>query len=104
MEDGTPLHVVASLISGVSTLVATQPFDVVKSRIMAADTKGGDGGQTGGKGYSGVGDCVARTFREEGVRGFYRGSLTSYMRFGPHFIMAFPLWEFVRNCLGLGYT
>lgn len=106
MEEGTALHVVASLISGVCTLVATQPFDVVKSRIMAADgdsgTKGGVGG--GGKGYNGVGDCVVRTFREEGVRGFYRGSLTSYMRFGPHFIMAFPLWEAVRKALGLGYT
>ncbi|GMH74659.1 hypothetical protein TrST_g3991 [Triparma strigata] len=96
MEDGTPLHVVASLVAGVAALVCTQPFDTIKSRVMALD------GEAGGP--NGVLEAIKTTAKNEGLRGFYRGSLASYLRFGPHFIIAFPLWEQVRRAMGLGFS
>lgn len=93
LEDGFPLHIVASLAAGWTTLLATQPFDTVKSKVMAA--KPGT--------YGSVWDAVSQTARSEGVGGFYRGALASYLRFGPHFIIALPLWDFTRkNVFGLG--
>jgi len=95
MEDGFPLHIVASLCAGWTTLMATQPFDTVKSKVMAA--RPGT--------YKNVGEVVVTTFRSEGVKGFYRGALASYLRFGPHFIIALPLWEFTRkHVFGLGFV
>jgi hypothetical protein len=95
LDDGVPLHVFSSAVAGVATLLATQPLDTVKSRIMALD------GEIGA--YDGIADCVKKTFQAEGFRGFYKGSLASYMRFGPHFIITFPLFEQIRKMLGLDY-
>eukprot|EP00520_Triparma_pacifica_P010981 CAMPEP_0118672014 /NCGR_PEP_ID=MMETSP0785-20121206/22313_1 /TAXON_ID=91992 /ORGANISM="Bolidomonas pacifica, Strain CCMP 1866" /LENGTH=216 /DNA_ID=CAMNT_0006566945 /DNA_START=114 /DNA_END=761 /DNA_ORIENTATION=- len=45
MEDGFALHIVASLVAGVAALVSTQPFDTIKSKVMALDgEKGGPKG------------------------------------------------------------
>lgn len=96
MADGFLLHILASLVAGVAALVSTQPFDTIKSKVMALD------GEAGGP--KGVVDAIKMTARDEGLRGFYRGSLASYLRFGPHFIIAFPLWEQVRWMMGLGYS
>lgn len=92
--DGISLHVLASLVAGLCATTAAQPFDVVKSRIMA------DSNQVLYK--SGM-DCFLKTCRNEGIRGVFRGWLPSYCRLGPHFIVAMPLWEYVRNLFGLGY-
>ena len=96
MKDGFPLHIVASVVAGIAALAATQPFDTIKSKMMAHDGTP--------NAYKSVFDAVSRTAREEGVSGFYRGSLASYTRFAPHFIIAFPLWEQVRATMGLGYS
>ena len=99
MKDGLNMHLLASLIAGVTTTLATQPIDTVKSRVMVRDpTKGNSSSWTFVK-YE-----VSRISREEGVRGFYRGATASYLRFGPHFIIALPLWEAIRGAMGLGYT
>ena len=44
-----------------------QPFDFVKVRLQAGKTLGGPS-------YSGALDCVAKTVRNEGVLGMYRGA------------------------------
>jgi hypothetical protein len=84
-------HVTASFCAGVVAAVTTQPADTVRSVVMTGDGK-----------YKSVGDAVAHMARTEGVRGFYRGVLPSYMRFAPHFTVALPLWEQVRILVGLG--
>ena len=90
MEDGVPLHVVASLVSGFSATTAAAPADLIKTRVMADRSVS-------------VAACIAKTWRAEGLRGFFRGWTPSYLRLGPHFIIAFPLYEQVRNAMGLGY-
>ena len=86
-------HVVASLIAGLCATTAAQPFDTMKSRVMADRT-----GM-----YNGMLDCCVKTLRREGFIGLYTGWFTSYLRLGPHFIIAMPLWEQCRVLFGLGY-
>jgi hypothetical protein len=92
-EDGVHTHVFASFCAGVMAALTTQPADTIRSLIMTSDGK-----------YSGIADCCVKVMRTEGVVGFYRGVLPSYLRFAPHFTISLPLWEQVRKLLGLGYT
>ena len=41
--------------------------------------------------------------REARARVLFRGWVPSYLRLGPHFIVALPLFEQARAALGLGY-
>ena len=86
-------HIAASLVAGLCATTAAQPFDTIKSRVMA-DRSGM---------YSGMFDCCKKTLRREGFLGLYTGWFTSYLRLGPHFIIAMPLWEQCRVLFGLDY-
>ncbi|SLM34081.1 Mitochondrial substrate/solute carrier [Lasallia pustulata] len=54
--------VIASSSSSILATLAVYPFDSVKTRMQAVAFKGPT-------------DCFKRTFRSEGIKGFYRGSL-----------------------------
>jgi len=91
--EGVRLHVTCSVISAFLTACASQPFDTVKSRYMADISKN----------YAGPIECAIKIFRTEGLTGFYRGWIPSFLRFAPHFTIAFPLWEQIRHLFGLGF-
>lgn len=79
--DGRMLTPVQSMVSGFSAAclgpVATGPFDVVKTRLMAQ-------GKAGGRPkYAGLLDALATIPREEGVRALYKGLLPRLMRIPP---------------------
>jgi len=96
ISDGPQLHVIASLVSALCATTACQPFDVIKTRIMTNQISGQNL-------YRNSIDCGLQTLRHEGLKGISRGWLPSFLRLGPHFIMALPLWEQCRRLLGLGY-
>ena len=49
--------------------------------------------------YKGFVDCAAKTFRNEGVVGFWAGLPTYYFRVGPHTIITLLTAEFLRKKL-----
>lgn len=69
MTDTMPMHVLASFMAGVITGVASNPMDVIKTRLMNKDTS-----------YTGLLDCIASTARNEGLAGFYKGCATTIAR------------------------
>ncbi|KLO09929.1 mitochondrial carrier [Schizopora paradoxa] len=76
-----------TVISGVSKLGAlavTYPYQVVRSRIQNNATR---------HLYPTIPACIARTFREEGVRGFYRGLGTNLVRVLPGTCVTFVVYE-----------
>lgn len=81
-RDGTTLTASEAMrigvLSALAAVCATQPVDVVKTRLM---TQAASANQP----YSGVADCVATMWRTEGPRGFYRG-------LGQRAIYSGPLW------------
>lgn len=93
-QDGVGLHVFCSQISAVCATIVTAPADMLKTRIM---------GDRVGLYPGGVLDCLGQTVRNEGVLALWRGALPSFLRLGPHFVITFPLYEYLRRRAGLGY-
>lgn len=52
-------------------VLSGQPFDTVKVRL-----------QTQASQYSGILDCVKKTYQNEGIVGFYKGTLTPLVGIG----------------------
>ena len=92
VEEGAPLHVAASLITGVVAAVVAAPFDLIKSRAMAATAS-----------HESMAALARGVLAEGGVRGLFRGLVPAYMRQGPHVLICLPLLEQLRRLLGLDY-
>lgn len=92
-RDGVPLHVAASLITGGVAAVVAAPFDLIKSRAMSAT------------GSAVRISTVLHELAREGSLplGLFRGVVPSYLRLGPHALIAFPIFEQLRHFFGLEY-
>ena len=87
LSDGIILHFCSSVIAGLAACVLNNPVDVVKTRIMNADA---------GK-YTGIVDCVVKTFKAEGPLGFYKGFLPNWARLGPQTVITMMVLEQVTQ-------
>lgn len=93
MEEGVGLHLVASVSAALAATTASQPADLIKSRMMSdKDCK-----------FRGTFDCIKYTLRNDGFLGFFRGWTPSFARLCPHFCISLPLFEQTRRLLGLSY-
>ncbi|PSS10559.1 hypothetical protein M430DRAFT_21914 [Amorphotheca resinae ATCC 22711] len=84
------------VISGAAKMVAgtvTYPYQVVRSRLQTYDAE-----ERFGRGIRGV---VARVWREDGWRGFYRGLGTNLFKVLPATWVTFLVYENVRYYLPL---
>ncbi|KAF4147742.1 Mitochondrial carrier protein [Phytophthora infestans] len=98
-EDGVQVHLGSSILTGLVVTTAMNPMDVVSTRIYSQKVVNGKG-----KLYSGVLDCIMKTMKSEGIRGFYKGWAAHYMRLGPHTIFTFFFWEEAKKLAAeLGY-
>ncbi|KAF1780455.1 Mitochondrial carrier domain [Phytophthora cactorum] len=98
-EDGVQVHLGSSILTGLVVTTAMNPMDVVSTRIYSQKVVNGKG-----KLYSGVMDCIMKTMKSEGIRGFYKGWTAHYMRLGPHTIFTFLFWEEAKKIAAeLGY-
>ncbi|CAI5734792.1 unnamed protein product [Hyaloperonospora brassicae] len=88
IEDGVPVYLGSSLLTGIAVATTMNPMDVVSTRIYSQKVVNGKG-----KLYSGVIDCIRKTMKSEGIRGFYKGWTANYMRLAPHTIFTFIFWE-----------
>ncbi|GAA5865527.1 hypothetical protein JCM1840_001430 [Sporobolomyces johnsonii] len=84
--DDAVAHIVAAMTAGASGTVLTNPLWVVKTRFMTQRPDLND------PRYRHTIDALARIYRDEGPRAFYRGLLPSL--FGvAHVAVQFPLYE-----------
>ncbi|KAI0779878.1 hypothetical protein C8Q74DRAFT_1456295 [Fomes fomentarius] len=63
MQEGVPLHFVASTFAGLFCSITSNPVDVVKVRLMNDKTHQ----------YKGTFDCIRQVIVHEGPLGFYKG-------------------------------
>jgi hypothetical protein len=93
LEEGTTLHLLASVVSGVSASVLCAPPDIVKSRMMAAPEI-----------YTrGPFQCALSIVRHEGLLGLYKGLFANISRLCPAVIVQMPIMEQMRRLAGLEY-
>jgi hypothetical protein len=51
--------------------------------------------------YSGFIDCTKKIYRNEGIRGFFKGLTAQWVRLGPFTIIQLMVWEKLRNSYGM---
>eukprot|EP01051_Picozoa_sp_SAG22_P008087 SAG22_NODE_597_length_8708_cov_11.511209_2_plen_342_part_00 len=90
MQEGTRLHLVAGIVSGIVATTCCNPPDVIKSRLMRDPTL-----------YKGPLDCALQTLAREGPRAFFKGWLPAYARAGPAFFIQMPIVEQLRIAFGV---
>ncbi|XP_077214156.1 mitochondrial uncoupling protein 5-like [Tasmannia lanceolata] len=94
MKDGLGTHVTASFAAGFVASVASNPVDVIKTRVM--NMKVGPGGEAP---YAGALDCAMKTVRTEGPMALYKGFIPTITRQGPFTVVLFVTLEQVRKLL-----
>lgn len=92
MQEGLPLHAVASFFAGLICSLTTSPVDVIKTRYQNTPAHLGK--------YSSVLDCFIQSVKAEGIYGLYKGFLPNWMRLGPHSIISFLMYD--NMCIAFG--
>eukprot|EP00899_Mesostigma_viride_P019487 jgi/Mesvir1/2753/Mv14370-RA.1 len=87
MEDGVSAHIAASMAAGVTASVASNPVDVIKTRLM--NMKPVDGKLP----YVGTWDCATKMVRQEGLMSLYKGFIPTVARQGPFVVILFVTLE-----------
>ncbi|XP_022131753.1 mitochondrial uncoupling protein 5-like [Momordica charantia] len=92
MKDGLGTHVTASFAAGFVAAVASNPVDVIKTRVMNMKVEGGATPP-----YSGALDCAMKTVKAEGPMALYKGFIPTISRQGPFTVVLFVTLEQVRK-------
>ncbi|KAL2349028.1 hypothetical protein Fmac_003028 [Flemingia macrophylla] len=94
MHDGLGTHVTASFAAGFVAAVASNPVDVIKTRVMNMRVEPGMAPP-----YAGALDCALKTVRAEGPMALYKGFVPTISRQGPFTVVLFVTLEQVRKLL-----
>ncbi|XP_014519194.1 mitochondrial uncoupling protein 5 [Vigna radiata var. radiata] len=94
MRDGLGTHVTASFAAGFVAAVASNPVDVIKTRVMNMKVEPGSPAP-----YAGALDCALKTVRAEGPMALYKGFVPTISRQGPFTVVLFVTLEQVRKLL-----
>ncbi|PON38806.1 Mitochondrial brown fat uncoupling protein [Parasponia andersonii] len=94
MKDGLGTHITASFAAGFVAAVASNPVDVIKTRVMNMKVEPGAAPP-----YTGALDCALKTVRSEGPFALYKGFIPTISRQGPFTVVLFVTLEQVRKLL-----
>ncbi|CAN0858346.1 Mitochondrial uncoupling protein 4 [Linum grandiflorum] len=94
MADGMGTHVTASFAAGFVAAVASNPVDVIKTRVMNMKVEQGKAAP-----YGGAMDCAIKTVKAEGPMALYKGFIPTISRQGPFTVVLFVTLEQVRKLL-----
>jgi solute carrier family 25, member 33/36 len=72
--ESSPVHMASAAAAGIVSNTLTNPIWLMKSRVQLQ----AGASATDPRAYRGYADAVVKIFREEGVRGFFRGLSASY--------------------------
>ena len=98
--EGRPVQMSSALIAGFVTAFATNPIDVIKTRIMN-ETIGSKNKSKQSLVYSSTLPCLKKIYKSEGILGFYKGFIPNWLRLGPHTMITFLIFEQLRKLAGM---
>lgn len=99
IADSAMVDICAGMISGVATVLAANPIDVVRTRYYNQPYKDGVGVLYG----NGI-DAFGKVLKHEGWRGLYKGVVTHWLRLGPHFTLTFLLYVIFHSYRTTSWT
>jgi hypothetical protein len=88
--DAAATHLACAMVTGLASTLATNPVDVVKTRMFMAGASAG-----------GPLAAAAAVRAELGAAGFLRGFAANYARLGPQTVVTFLVAEQLRRAVGL---
>lgn len=88
--DNIACYFVASMISGLVTVIASMPVDIAKTRVQNMKVVNGV------PEYKGALDVLRKVIRTEGVLSLWKGFTPYYARLGPHTALTFVFLEHFR--------
>ncbi|KAG0606906.1 hypothetical protein M758_9G177800 [Ceratodon purpureus] len=94
VPEGLATQVVASCGAGILASVASNPIDVVKTRVMNMKVAEGEAAP-----YRGALDCAVKTVRAEGPMALYKGFIPTVTRQGPFAIVLFLSLEQIKRVI-----
>ncbi|KIK30188.1 hypothetical protein PISMIDRAFT_671325 [Pisolithus microcarpus 441] len=80
-------YLASSSVSGICVCLVMQPADTALTRMYNQPTVMGPDGRLRGRLYKNPIDCLWKTFKAEGVYGWYKGSTAHFLRIAPHTII-----------------
>eukprot|EP01138_Halocafeteria_seosinensis_P015845 gb/GECG01016170.1/.p1 GENE.gb/GECG01016170.1/~~gb/GECG01016170.1/.p1 ORF type:complete len:369 (+),score=32.11 gb/GECG01016170.1/:1-1107(+) len=83
---------IAGALGGSASAFALSPFDVVRTRMQVQATLPA----TVGANYHTISACVRSIWKQEGVRGFYRGYIIASVLVPSFWAIYFPLYEALK--------
>ena len=87
---GPSLHFAAGGCAGIAGTLASYPFDVVRTRLVA---------QCEPKIYSGTMDATRKIYLGEGVKGFFKGIVPTFATIAPYSGLQFAFYSFFADVL-----
>lgn len=109
MQDGFPLHLLASVASAFISTLVSAPADRVMTQFQSAPLvkKSLNGNQQQQQPIVNekitVTGVIRQIYEKEGTRGFFRGWTPFFARVLPLMMINMPFYEFLRYCLGMEY-
>ncbi|KAF9225521.1 mitochondrial carrier [Gyrodon lividus] len=85
--DNVWTYLASSSISGACVCIVMQPADTALTRVYNQPTVRLPDGRLKGTLYKNPIDCLWKTFKAEGVFGWYKGSTAHFLRIAPHTII-----------------
>ncbi|NWT14742.1 KMCP1 protein, partial [Vireo altiloquus] len=93
MGDTVYTHFLSSFLCGLAGALASNPVDVVRTRMMNQKSQ-----QHGGhSAYKGTLDCLLQTWKNEGFFALYKGFWPNWLRLGPWNIIFFLTYEQLKK-------
>jgi solute carrier family 25 protein 34/35 len=77
--------------------MAMQPADTALTRMYNQPTKQLSNGKFVGALYANPIDCLWKTFKTEGIRGWYKGTTAHFLRIAPHTIITLTANDLIVN-------
>ncbi|XP_009999146.1 PREDICTED: kidney mitochondrial carrier protein 1 [Chaetura pelagica] len=92
MGDTVYTHFLSSFTCGLAGALASNPIDVVRTRMMNQRSQNG-----GYSNYKGTLDCLLQTWKNEGFFALYKGFWPNWLRLGPWNIIFFLTYEQLKK-------
>ncbi|KAM6160054.1 solute carrier family 25 member 45 isoform 4-T4 [Erethizon dorsatum] len=91
-QPGSTTVLVAGGFAGIASWITATPFDVIKARMQMGGVKQ--------RAYKGMLDCIVISFRQEGLRVFFRGFTINSARAFPVNAVTFLSYEYLLRMWG----